>query len=204
MTFLALRHFALWSIFCVIGAPVASAQGRSMEVARSIEAPAGFLEFCRREPRQCMPKGARSPVALTPRRLQELTMVNRIVNGSVREVEDLKQYGRAEHWATPSKGAGDCEDYALLKRHLLIERGWPSSALLVTTARIETGAGHAVLTVVTSDGDLVLDNRTPLIRNWAQTGYVFFARQNPTDPRRWVAVDVARRTMMASAAGFGR
>jgi predicted transglutaminase-like cysteine proteinase len=172
-----------------------------MEVRQATEAPAGFLEFCRREARECVQTGTRTVPALTAVRLAELSEVNRAVNGSVREVEDSVQYGRAEHWALPRKGAGDCEDFALLKRHLLFQRGWPSSALLITTARIGSGAGHAVLTVVTNKGDLVLDNRTSAIRNWAETGYVFFARQNPSNPRKWVAVDVGRRMLMASAAG---
>ena len=175
-----------------------------MEVRQATEAPAGFLDFCRREARDCTPVGPRTVPVLTESRLAELNLVNRNVNGSVREVEDAAQYGRADYWALPRHGAGDCEDFALLKRHLLIERGWPSSALLITTARTESGAGHAVLTVVTRDGDLVLDNRNSAIRNWAATGYVYFARQNPANPLKWNVVDVGRRMMMAGAVAAGR
>ncbi len=54
--------------------------------------------------------------------------------------------------------AGDCEDIALLKRRDLIEKGWPVGALLMTVVRQANGEGHAVLTVLTDRGDLVLDN----------------------------------------------
>ena len=49
---------------------------------------------------------------------------------------DLDLYGRIEHWTYPA-AMGDCEDYVLLKRRLLRERGWPSSALLITVVRDE-------------------------------------------------------------------
>ena len=173
-----------------------------MEVAQSTAAPAGFLDFCRREPRECAATGGRAPVALTTQRMEELRSINGAVNASVREVADAAQYGVAEHWALPRGGVGDCEDFALLKRRLLIQHGWPSSALLVTTARTESGEGHAVLTVVTDQGDYVLDNRTSAVRLWSDTGYVFFARQDMANPRRWVVVDLQRRVAMARGANY--
>ncbi len=46
-------------------------------------------------------------------------------------------------------GYGDCEDYALLKRKMLMQAGWPREALLMTVVRDKKGEGHAVLTVKT-------------------------------------------------------
>ena len=66
---------------------------------------------------------------------------------------------------------GDCEDYALLKQKLLIERGWPSSSLLMTVVRDEKGEGHAVLTARTSQGDFVLDNKVEAVKLWNRSGY---------------------------------
>ena len=54
---------------------------------------------------------------------------------------------------------GDCEDYALLKRHTLIRKGWPVGSLLLTVVRDEKGEGHAVLTARTKQGDFILDNK---------------------------------------------
>ena len=51
----------------------------------------------------------------------------------------MKHYGIADYWTLPTDGKGDCEDYALLKRHELIRLGWPSSALLMTIVKDEKG-----------------------------------------------------------------
>ena len=45
-----------------------------------------------------------------------------------------------------------------LERRDLIEKGWPVGALLITVVRQRNGEGHAVLTVETDRGDLVLDS----------------------------------------------
>ena len=59
-----------------------------------------------------------------------------------------------------SEGRGIAKIWGLLKRKRLIERGWPSSTLLMTIVTTSSGEGHAVLTAVTDQGDYVLDTRT--------------------------------------------
>ena len=49
--------------------------------------------------------------------------INSDVNASVSYKTDLEQYSKPEHWCLPTD-FGDCEDYALLKRHRLIESGF--------------------------------------------------------------------------------
>ena len=71
-------------------------------------------------------------MALSPERWRERQSVNDHVNATVQEVSDPDQFGTADVWSLPVNGKGDCEDFALLKRKLLIERGWPSSAMLLT------------------------------------------------------------------------
>src|SRR4051794_6498331 len=92
------------------------------------------------------------PVPLTPDRMAELQQVNRHVNSTIVEVSDMEQYGREDVWTLPTSGKGDCEDFALLKRKMLIERGWPASALSVTVGATAQGVAHAVLTVSTVQG----------------------------------------------------
>jgi predicted transglutaminase-like cysteine proteinase len=116
-------------------------------------------------------------VSLTSERMAQLQQVNSHVNSTVREVSDLEQYGREDVWALPTSGKGDCEDFALLKRKMLIERGWPASSLSITVGATSQGEAHAVLTVSTSQGQYVLDNLTSAILSPAQTGHVFHARQ---------------------------
>jgi predicted transglutaminase-like cysteine proteinase len=151
--------------------------------------PYGFVQFCHRAQSECAPGSLTDRrLAATPQRLSELDEVNRAVNRAIAPATDLELYGTQEYWALPVD-RGDCEDYALLKRHILMQRGWPASALLLTVVRDEQGEGHAVLTVRTSQGDFVLDNKTSDVRIWHKTGYRFVMRQSYVDPKVWLSLD---------------
>jgi predicted transglutaminase-like cysteine proteinase len=76
----------------------------------------------------------------------------------------------------------------LLKRRMLIQSGWPREALLVTVVRDRHGDGHAVLTVKTDKGELILDNQNDEIRLWSDTGYRFVKRQSQADPNVWISL----------------
>jgi predicted transglutaminase-like cysteine proteinase len=160
-----------------------------MEVAGRAAGPAAFGAFCARYPVDCARSGpALARMPLTPERLAELQAVNAQVNRAVAEVSDLHHHGREDVWSLAENGRGDCEDFALAKRRLLIERGWPSSVLLMTVVATASGEGHAVLTAVTDRGDFVLDNRTSPVKLWSETGHLFFTRQSQGNPRAWVSV----------------
>jgi predicted transglutaminase-like cysteine proteinase len=103
--------------------------------------------------------------------LEELASINRKVNHSVTYKDDLKQYGVAEHWAYPTSGYGDCEDYALLKRKLLIDAGFDPKKLNVALCWDLSKQGHAVLIAELQDADYVLDNHTDLVKPWGFVGY---------------------------------
>ncbi len=136
----------------------------------------------------------------TPERLSELDEVNRLVNAAVQPVTDLEAYGVEEYWTLPTN-RGDCEDYALLKRKLLIQRGWPQSALLLTVVRDELGEGHAVLTARTAQGDFVLDNKIRDVRIWHATPYQFLMRQSYVNPQAWVSLERAVLSRPVVSAG---
>ena len=107
-------------------------------------------------------------------RFGEVEQVNRSINQQLIWRSDLDQYGIEEFWAFPIQAGlrfGDCEDFALEKRRVLIERGFPPAALALATAYSEETGLHAVLIVRTSQGDYVLDNTTPWVMPWRQTGY---------------------------------
>lgn len=127
----------------------------------------------------------RTYMPLSPERWAELDRINRQVNASVVPVTDFELYGQEEMWTYPNR-YGDCEDYALLKRLMLIQHGWAPESLLMTVVWDENGDGHAVLTVTTSAGDLVLDNKRDEILRWQSTGYVFEKRQSTQGRGRWV------------------
>jgi hypothetical protein len=101
---------------------------------------------------------------------------------------DLEQWGVVERWSYPDTGKGDCEDYVLLKRRMLIQAGWPREALLITVVRDKKGDGHAVLTVKTDKGEFILDNQEEKVLPWFDTGYRFVKRQSQSDPNLWVAL----------------
>jgi predicted transglutaminase-like cysteine proteinase len=150
----------------------------------------GWVDFCRRYARECdAPRTLARDVRLDPGVWAILVDVNRSVNAAIEPMTDMDHWGVVDRWDLPSDGKGDCEDYVLLKRKMLTERGFPRQALLVTVVVDTHGDGHAVLTVRTDHGDFVLDNMRDDILAWVHTGYRFVKRQSQEDPNRWVALD---------------
>ena len=151
--------------------------------------PYGFVRFCESMPGECR-QGPLEETRFnaTPARMRQLDEINRHVNKVIEPATDMEIYGETERWAIPTT-RGDCEDYALLKRKLLIERGWPASSLLMTVVRDEKGEGHAILTARVSQGDFILDNKHDEIRLWHKIRYSFVMRQSYIDPRVWVSLD---------------
>ena len=84
--------------------------------------------------------------------------INSQVNTSVQYKTDLEQYDRPEFWAEANT-FGDCEDYALLKRAYLLDKGWPVDKLNLCCCWDETNTYHCVLLVETDKGFYILDNR---------------------------------------------
>jgi predicted transglutaminase-like cysteine proteinase len=131
---------------------------------------------------------ARDVVMMTPKAWNDLAQINEWVNDNVLPITDEEHWGMIEHWSYPDDGYGDCDNYVLLKRKMLIEAGWPREALLITVVRDKHGDGHAVLTVKTDRGEFILDNETQDIVLWWETGYQFVKRQSQTDPNIWVSL----------------
>lgn len=151
--------------------------------------PYGYVRFCSAFFEECK----RGPledqrIAGSPERMAQLDSINRQVNAAIKPATDLEIYGEVERWTMP-QDRGDCEDYALLKRHILIRQGWPASSLLMTVVRDEKGEGHAILTARTSKGDYVLDNKNDELKLWSATPYTFVMRQSYIDPNVWLSLD---------------
>jgi predicted transglutaminase-like cysteine proteinase len=123
-----------------------------------------------------------------------LNTINVAVNRAVRPMNDSDIYGKTEVWAFPVNQVGDCEDYVLEKQRELSAAGISLSNLLITVVRKADGEGHAVLTVRTDRGDIILDNLTDDIRPWNETGYRFLKRQSSVDTGRWVSVRGGSKT----------
>lgn len=156
--------------------------------------PYGWLDFCHREPQECnQPVLPPTDIALTPEKWQALNKVNRMVNQTIIPVSNYDHWGTMlDHWDYPTDGKGDCKIYALWKRKLLADAGFPRQALLMTIVRDQNGEGHTILTVKTDHGEFILDNMREEIRSWDATGYRFYKRQSQEDPNIWVSILEAR------------
>ena len=148
-----------------------------------------WLKFCDRYPAECdVDRSEPATVALTPKLWRALNVVNRAINRSIKPITDMEHWGVVDRWDIPDDGAGDCEDFQLLKRKTLIEQhGVPRRALRMTVVIDEQGEGHAVLMVRTDEGELILDNKRSAILAWHETGYVFVKREGQ-DSREWVSL----------------
>jgi predicted transglutaminase-like cysteine proteinase len=157
--------------------------------------PIGWVQFCEERPWECKAEATKPrDVQLTKSSFKELDRVNRYVNDHVKQMTDLEHYGVIEKWAYPEDGYGDCEDYVLLKRRMLMQLGWPREALLITVVRDKKGDGHAVLTVRSDKGEFILDNQEAEILPWSDTGYRYVKRQSQSDPNVWVSLGDNRPT----------
>lgn len=169
----------------------------SMPVAGATSQPIGHFEFCKRYPEECQPNAAdRASLKLTEEIWNSLVEVNQVVN-TIPAIEDIEIYGVEEFWNYPTTAA-DCEDFALLKRKLLMRRGIAVSNLLITVVLQPDGSGHAVLTVRSQMGDFILDNLRGEIRNWSETEYTYLKRQDSRNPGKWVKIRDGRDTTAVS------
>lgn len=161
---------------------------------------AAWVEFCNRMPGECaVDPSEPTTVQLTPRSWGAILAVNSRVNASLRPMTDDEHWGVADRWDLPTDGIGDCEDFQLLKRRLLVQEGLPRRAMRMTVVIDGRGDGHAVLMLRTDRGDLVLDNKTNAVRPWFETGYVFVKRESQ-DRISWVSL--GRATSPTSTANW--
>jgi predicted transglutaminase-like cysteine proteinase len=156
--------------------------------ARPALAPFQHVRFCLRYPRDCQPSSVKDQrVRSSPRLMSLLRSVNDQINQAI--VPTSKDYSGNlnARWAI-APSMGDCNDYAVTKRHELLRHGLPSSALRLSVSKTPDGIGHLVLIVVTTEGNLVLDNLTSAIRPWQFINYQWLKIQSSEDPRFWSIV----------------
>jgi predicted transglutaminase-like cysteine proteinase len=189
----ALIGIALATLACF----ASSASAQALLPARATDriqvvGPAGptqeWIDFCQRYPDECrvdLPQPAR--ISLNSQVWAALTQVNERVNSSILAVTDQDHWGVLDRWDYPDDGLGDCEDIQLLKRKLLVEAGLPQRALRMTAVIDEQGQGHAVLMILTDQGDFILDNKRNAVLPWGKTGYTFVKREG-TNGSAWVAL----------------
>lgn len=161
-------------------------------------APMAFVRFCMQYSKDCeVRRMAFRPhmIKITEARWSELTQVNREVNRAISP--QANEAGvLAEEWLI-SPRTGDCNDYAVTKRHELLDRGWPSRSLLLTEVVLPSGEHHLILVVRTESGDFALDNLAANIRPVSQIHYGWVRAQSEKNPRFWASVNFAKSDRVA-------
>lgn len=175
----------------------ASQSGPSMVVGGVTSQPIGHYDFCQRYRNECGPNVDLMPVKMNNANWETVNQVNLQVNSTIIPATDMEVYGKEEYWAYPIT-AGDCEDFALLKRRLLIQRGFSPSNLLMTVVRKPDGEGHAILTLRTAQGDYELDNLSDEVKLWYQTPYSYIKRQASYNAGRWVTIENGRDVLVGA------
>jgi predicted transglutaminase-like cysteine proteinase len=151
-------------------------------------APSQHVRFCLRYPSDCKSDPTESQrIDLNAETSELLKRINDSVNMSI--IPIAKSYGSnlGDGW-TIAPDMGDCNDYAVTKRHELLENGLPSKALRLSIAKTASGVGHLVLVVVTTKGDIVMDNLTEELRPWQSTDYHWLKIQSATNSKFWYEI----------------
>ena len=102
----------------------------------------------------------------------KLEKVNAFMNKTMTYAEDINIWGVSDYWATPlefvSRGAGDCEEYAIAKYFTLKAMGISDDKLSIAYVKVlHLNRSHMVLTYVSKPGDepLILDNLNHSIKS---------------------------------------
>jgi predicted transglutaminase-like cysteine proteinase len=196
---MARRTSAIFSLTILVGAcfpDLAEARDRLQDLhpltpiaeAAPTLAPFQHVRFCLRYPSDCKSDpGENERIDLNSETSELLDRINRGVNASIAPI--AKSYGSdlQDAW-TIAPTMGDCNDYAVTKRHELIQSGLPARALRLSVVKTASRIGHLVLVVATTKGDLVLDNLTETIRAWQRTDYQWLKIQSASDARFWYEI----------------
>ena len=183
------------SIFLGTGFVANATSNTHMVTAGRTLQPIGHKVFCQQYRSECMVKSSNTKAPkLSRKRWEQMVEINNQINIAIEPVTDQEYYNQEELWTYPKK-YGDCEDYVLLKRYMLMQMGWPASSLLITVVKQTSGDGHAVLTVRTDKADYILDNLRMKIRPWNKTEYRYLKRQSVKDTGKWTKIEDRRRRL---------
>jgi predicted transglutaminase-like cysteine proteinase len=160
-----------------------------IQFSAPVLAPMAHTLFCLHYPSDCRVQKIvfrGGVIKFTTQRRAELERINAEVNRSIIPKRDT-QWLRGAGWLIAPK-AGDCNDYAVTKRHELLALGWPERALLLSEVVTSWGEHHLVLVVRTNEGDLVADNLYPKVRIWLKAPYQWVRIQSPKTPNSWSSI----------------
>lgn len=165
-----------------------TAAAGNMPILGRAATPIGYLQYCLANRDDCKRRDAHKVVE----NAQNIAIINSVqtsVNRMVRPVSDDRNFSKKDFWTVVKNGRGDCEDYSLTKRQLLIKAGFAPSSLLLATALNQHGEPHVVLVVRTEKQDYVLDNLYENVQEWQYMPYKWLAIQDAHNPLHWKKTD---------------
>ena len=190
MSFSKIQTVALAALLVGTGVEsvLANSKPSHMKTVGLTSQPIGHYDYCKQYRFDCalLTEDTQAP-QFSKKLWNDLIEVNSFSNHSIKPMTDLEAFNKEEIWLYPST-VGDCEDYVLMKRQMLMKRGWPASSLLITVVLQENGEAHAVLTVRTDKADYVLDNLTDVIMPWNETPYRYIKRQSTRHSGMWTDI----------------
>ena len=142
--------------------------------------------FCLRYPEECEVSritSRRGRIGLSDASRTKLITVNIAVNRAIAPRRKSTNVLESNWVISPLNG--DCNDYAITKRHALHALGWPLRSLLLAEVITSLGEHHLVLVVRTRKGDFVLDNLAPTVHHWYESNYRWVRMQSPNNPKLW-------------------
>ncbi|MGJ3264647.1 MAG: transglutaminase-like cysteine peptidase [Salinarimonas sp.] len=197
---------AIVAALALVAAPGEAAAGPFPEPSYQLATTGGarpvpaWTQFCNTYPSECtIDRSEPEVIVLTPRIWRTIVTVNRQVNRQVSPMTDARQWNVVDSWDFPETGYGDCEDYQLLKRARLADAGIPRRAMRMTVVLDENNEGHAVLTIRTDRGDMILDNKVDAVKPWGATGYTYIKREGSTGAA-WVSLGGVTSPVTVAAA----
>lgn len=189
--------FRNWSASCFISVAIlmglhgAAVAREQLNLGENALPPIAHAAFCITYPRECSESAAAASFFSEPTEtlFAVLGVVNRYINKTIRPIGVTYRNVLADRWLL-SPLFGNCNDYAVSKRHELLRLGWPSGSLLLAEVVLATGEHHLVLVANAGDESFVLDNLKPDVVPLAAVAYYRWIKiESPDDPKFWIAFD---------------
>lgn len=138
--------------------------------------PTGFYDLCVAQKAECqLAIQTQSPT------FAEVSRINRLVN---KDIHPQPEPAGVDVWKV-GPWAGDCDDYAMTKRHDLIKAGFGSARVRVAVG-VARGQLHAVLVVNLGLRFYVLDNLTDEVLPVERSAVRIVSVQSPENPGVWL------------------
>lgn len=189
-----MRQFVSTIVLLVWLTASAEAASWTMPLDTEINPPEGHQAFCQTYPKMCRERDPQPRLIKYEGELWwQLVDINAWFNNHIKPVSDLEHYGVEEYWSFPDDQLGDCEDYVLAKYRYMVAKGVSESLLLLTRVYDEHNEGHLVLTVRTTAGDFIFDNKTDVVLHWTETSFRSYdRRQSVGNGAKWVTIKNTR------------